>query len=230
MNLVEKAKGRTACPTSRIEAYPPTSLPWEFRTGETLFKVNSAGESPIDPIFLIAPHSSRPGTKKSLRWADANMDLSMEQFHSSRSLNHKETAEVAAIGVTSKEHGVRVEAPKMLWADSVSTTYLIYCIPYVPIGLHIPKEECGSDEMRYSFRDMKSHQVIRRRDTTFVDLIYGARAQVGAQIRVRGPKTVGASRIVKDQMKNTLKMEHPPRREAPRLHMYEDPPESLGLR
>lgn len=47
----------------------------------------SAGESPIDPIFLIAPHSSRPGTKKSLRWADANLDLSTEQFHSSRSLN-----------------------------------------------------------------------------------------------------------------------------------------------
>ncbi|CAI9282674.1 unnamed protein product [Lactuca saligna] len=47
----------------------------------------SAGESPIDPIFLIAPHSSRPGTKKSLRWADANLDLSTEQFHSSLSLN-----------------------------------------------------------------------------------------------------------------------------------------------
>lgn len=47
----------------------------------------SAGESPIDPIFFIAPHSSRPGTKKSLRWADANLDLSTEQFHSSRSLN-----------------------------------------------------------------------------------------------------------------------------------------------
>ncbi|GKA35571.1 hypothetical protein Tco_0722062, partial [Tanacetum coccineum] len=47
----------------------------------------SAGESPIDPIFLIAPHILRPGTKKSLRWADANLDLSMEQFHSSRSLN-----------------------------------------------------------------------------------------------------------------------------------------------
>ncbi|GKC64119.1 retrovirus-related pol polyprotein from transposon TNT 1-94, partial [Tanacetum coccineum] len=54
--------------------------------------------------------------------------------------------------------GIRVEAPKMLWADSVSTTYLIYRIPYFPIGLRIPEEECGSDEMRYSFRDTKSHQ------------------------------------------------------------------------
>ncbi|GJV52078.1 hypothetical protein Tco_1447819 [Tanacetum coccineum] len=36
---------------------------------------------------------------------------------------------------------IRVEAPKMLWADSVSTTYLIYRIPYVPIGLRIPEEE-----------------------------------------------------------------------------------------
>ncbi|GJZ12985.1 retrovirus-related pol polyprotein from transposon TNT 1-94 [Tanacetum coccineum] len=36
---------------------------------------------------------------------------------------------------------IRVEAPKMLWADSVSTAYLIYRIPYVPIGLRIPEEE-----------------------------------------------------------------------------------------
>ncbi|GJU68839.1 hypothetical protein Tco_1255098 [Tanacetum coccineum] len=35
----------------------------------------------------------------------------------------------------------RAEAPKMLWADSVSTTYLIYRIPYVPIGLRILEEE-----------------------------------------------------------------------------------------
>ncbi|GKF18078.1 hypothetical protein Tco_0062996 [Tanacetum coccineum] len=108
--------------------------------------------------------------------------------------------------------GLRAEAPKILWADSVSTTYLIYRIPYVMIGLHIPEEEwrgkdtslahlkvfgcdsfvkvkdvcgeamkctfigSGSDEMRYSFRDTKSHQVIRSRDITFVDSIYGARS------------------------------------------------------
>ncbi|GKF42378.1 hypothetical protein Tco_0125720 [Tanacetum coccineum] len=34
----------------------------------------------------------------------------------------------------------------------------------------------GSDEVRYSFWDMKSHRVIRSRDITFVDLIYGARS------------------------------------------------------
>ncbi|GJW53653.1 hypothetical protein Tco_0097738 [Tanacetum coccineum] len=107
--------------------------------------------------------------------------------------------------------GLRAEAPKILWADSVSTTYLIYRIPYLPIGLRILEEEwrrkdtslthlkvfgcdsfvkvkdvCGeamkctfigsdSDEVRYSFRDTKSHQVIRNRDITFVDSIYGAR-------------------------------------------------------
>ncbi|GKD68434.1 hypothetical protein Tco_1322524 [Tanacetum coccineum] len=43
-------------------------------------------------------------------------------------------------------------------------------------------------------------------------------AQVEAQIRVRGPKAVGASRIVEDQMKKTLKIEHSLRRKAPRLH------------
>ncbi|GKD07978.1 retrovirus-related pol polyprotein from transposon TNT 1-94, partial [Tanacetum coccineum] len=71
--------------------------------------------------------------------------------------------------------GIRVEAPKMLWADSVSMTYLIYRIPYVPIGLRIPEEECISDEVRYSFWDTKSHQVIRSRDITIVDSIYGTR-------------------------------------------------------
>ncbi|GKD51472.1 retrovirus-related pol polyprotein from transposon TNT 1-94 [Tanacetum coccineum] len=84
-----------------------------------------------------------------------------------------------------KSTGLRIETPKILWSDSVSTTYLIYRIPYVPIGLHIPKEEhlkvfgcdsfvkvkdvcreamkctfigSGSDAMRYSLRDTKSHQ------------------------------------------------------------------------
>nr|GEW24330.1 retrovirus-related Pol polyprotein from transposon TNT 1-94 [Tanacetum cinerariifolium] len=33
----------------------------------------------------------------------------------------------------------------------------------------------NSDEMRYNFQDTKSHQVIRSRDITFVDSIYGAR-------------------------------------------------------
>ncbi|GKC96803.1 retrovirus-related pol polyprotein from transposon TNT 1-94 [Tanacetum coccineum] len=32
----------------------------------------------------------------------------------------------------------------------------------------------GSDEMRYNFRDTKSHRVIQSRDITFVDSIYGA--------------------------------------------------------
>ncbi|GJX02681.1 hypothetical protein Tco_0188597 [Tanacetum coccineum] len=52
----------------------------------------------------------------------------------------------------------------------------------------------------------------------------------GSSDKSEGPKIVGASRIVKDQMKNTLKMKHSPRREAPRLHRYEDPPENPGLR
>ncbi|GJW19859.1 hypothetical protein Tco_0027295 [Tanacetum coccineum] len=66
--------------------------------------------------------------------------------------------------------GLHSEAPKMLWADSVSTTYLIYRIPYVPIGLCIPEEECGSDEMKYSFRDMKSHQPIQKSQVVLVDI------------------------------------------------------------
>ncbi|GJS30756.1 hypothetical protein Tco_0491376 [Tanacetum coccineum] len=37
--------------------------------------------------------------------------------------------------------GIRAEAPKMLWADSVSTADLIYRIPYFLIGLRIPEDE-----------------------------------------------------------------------------------------
>nr|GEU86275.1 retrovirus-related Pol polyprotein from transposon TNT 1-94 [Tanacetum cinerariifolium] len=37
--------------------------------------------------------------------------------------------------------GIHAEALKILWEDSVSTTYLINRIPYVLIGLHIPEEE-----------------------------------------------------------------------------------------
>ncbi|GKA06930.1 retrovirus-related pol polyprotein from transposon TNT 1-94 [Tanacetum coccineum] len=80
----------------------------------------------------------------------------------------------------------------------------------------------GSDEMGYRFWDLKSHKVVRSRDVTFnEDSLYGAKAETNF---------MGASRIVEDQTKKTLKTEHPLRREAPRLHSYEDPPESPGLR
>nr|GEZ36166.1 retrovirus-related Pol polyprotein from transposon TNT 1-94 [Tanacetum cinerariifolium] len=55
------------------------------------------------------------------------------------------TAAGVAVGLMqtfrAKSTGLRAEAPKMLWADSVSTAYLIYCIPYVPKGLRILEEE-----------------------------------------------------------------------------------------
>ncbi|GKC80068.1 retrovirus-related pol polyprotein from transposon TNT 1-94, partial [Tanacetum coccineum] len=63
---------------------------------------------------------------------------------------------------------IHVEASKMLWADSVK-------------GVCGEAMKCtfigsGSDEMRYSFWDTKSHQVIRSRDITFVDSIKGSRS------------------------------------------------------
>ncbi|GJU66025.1 retrovirus-related pol polyprotein from transposon TNT 1-94 [Tanacetum coccineum] len=96
----------------------------------------------------------------------------------------------------------------------------------------------GSYEMGYRFWDSKSHKVVQSIDVTFnKDSLYGAKVatdssnltkanqkdQVGAQIWVRGPKTIRASRIVEDQIKKTLKIEHPSRREVSRLHSYEDP-------
>ncbi|GJY29127.1 retrovirus-related pol polyprotein from transposon TNT 1-94 [Tanacetum coccineum] len=121
-------------------------------------------------------------------------------------------AEILSRTFRAKSTGIRAQAPKMLWAYSVSTTYLIYRIPYILIGLRIPEEEwrgkdtslvhlkvfgcdsfvtvkdvCGKvmkctfisnglDEVRYSFWDTKSHPIIRSRDITFVDSIYGARS------------------------------------------------------
>nr|GEY04022.1 retrovirus-related Pol polyprotein from transposon TNT 1-94 [Tanacetum cinerariifolium] len=63
-----------------------------------------------------------------------------------------------------REHEASYRGSEDVMADSVSTTYLIYCIPYV-------KDVCGkamkctfigndSDEVRYNFQDTKSHQVI----------------------------------------------------------------------
>ncbi|GJY82038.1 retrovirus-related pol polyprotein from transposon TNT 1-94 [Tanacetum coccineum] len=70
-------------------------------------------------------------------------------FHNVR--EDKETTSMSCGSLVSAERlsrtfraestGLRAEAPNMLWADSVSTTYLIYHIPYVSIGLRIPEEE-----------------------------------------------------------------------------------------
>ncbi|GKE72749.1 retrovirus-related pol polyprotein from transposon TNT 1-94 [Tanacetum coccineum] len=105
----------------------------------------------------------------------------------------------------------------------------------------------GSDEMRYSFPDTKSHQVIRSRDITFVDPIYEARSATDSssltkpiqKIQVvlvdisenlaENDSIIAEHELMEDQMKNTLKTENPPRREAPRLHRYEDLPESPRL-
>nr|GEV57505.1 retrovirus-related Pol polyprotein from transposon TNT 1-94 [Tanacetum cinerariifolium] len=82
-----------------------------------------------------------------------------------------------------KSMGIRAEAPKMLWEDSVSTTYLIYHIPYVSIGLRIPKEEWRGKDTNLAhlkLSETKSHQVIRSRDITFVDSIYIARSVINS--------------------------------------------------
>ncbi|GKA42037.1 hypothetical protein Tco_0734697, partial [Tanacetum coccineum] len=123
--------------------------------------------------------------------------------------NVKEDKKTAQRLEQSKEHGASCRGSKDVMG---STTYLIYRIPYVLLGLRIPDEEwrrkdtslanlkvfgydsfvkvkdvceeamkctfigSGTDEVRYSFQDTKSHQVIRSRDITFVDSIYEARS------------------------------------------------------
>ncbi|GKC55698.1 retrovirus-related pol polyprotein from transposon TNT 1-94 [Tanacetum coccineum] len=71
----------------------------------------------------------------------------------------KETTETAA--------GVTVEASKMLWADSVSTAYLIYRILYVPIGLRIPEEEWrGKDTSLTHLKVFGCDSFVKNSDTS----------------------------------------------------------------
>ncbi|GKB44148.1 retrovirus-related pol polyprotein from transposon TNT 1-94 [Tanacetum coccineum] len=131
--------------------------------------------------------------------------------------------------------GLRAEAPKMLWADSVKDV----------CGDAMKCTFIGSDsnEMRYSFRDTKSHQKsqvvlvdipenLAENDNIVAEL--GLSSEItqspgGSSDMSEGFENSGSLEIVEDHMKKTLKTEHPPRREAPRLHMYEDPLESPGL-
>ncbi|GKA09278.1 retrovirus-related pol polyprotein from transposon TNT 1-94 [Tanacetum coccineum] len=178
--------------------------------------------------------------------------------------------------------GLRVEASKMLWADSVSTTYLIYRIPYVSMWVKDVCEEAMKctfignflDKIQYSFQNTKSHHVIRSRDITFIDSIHGARSVTDSSSLTKliqksqmvlvdipddlvendsivvehglsseitqspgrssdkseGSEDSGSFEDSENQMNNTLKTEHPPRREALTLHRYKYPPESPGLR
>ncbi|GJV83806.1 retrovirus-related pol polyprotein from transposon TNT 1-94 [Tanacetum coccineum] len=55
---------------------------------------------------------------------------------------------------------LRAEAPKMLWADSISTTYLIYHIPYILIGLRIPDEEWSVTDSSSLMKPIHKSQVV----------------------------------------------------------------------
>ncbi|GKC75035.1 hypothetical protein Tco_1125809, partial [Tanacetum coccineum] len=122
---------------------------------------------------------------------------------------------------------IRVEDPKMLWADSVSMVYLIYRIPYILIGLRIPEEEWqGKDTSLAHLKataQMKCYKAFGIRRVTRL-----SEAEI-SHLWTRFIEPIGALRTVEDQMKNSLKMKHPLRREVLRLHRYEDLLESPGL-
>ncbi|GJW15276.1 hypothetical protein Tco_0019409 [Tanacetum coccineum] len=121
--------------------------------------------------------------------------------------------------------GLHAEASKMLWADSVAAQ--MKCDTAFGIRRVTRLSEAEISYLWTRFMEPENDSIV-------------AEHRLGSEItpepdgelriQVRGPKTVGASRRVEDRMKNTLKTEHPLRREAPRLHRYEDPPESPGLR
>ncbi|GKD07032.1 hypothetical protein Tco_1186717, partial [Tanacetum coccineum] len=107
---------------------------------------------------LVVAHGNK---RRSLYMVEISTFVSKIFWESRRIFLHnvnedKETVEITA-GVTvetplrfgvverlsrtfrAESTGIRAEA--MLWADSVSTTYLIYRISYVLIGLRIPEDE-----------------------------------------------------------------------------------------
>ncbi|GJZ55995.1 retrovirus-related pol polyprotein from transposon TNT 1-94 [Tanacetum coccineum] len=106
----------------------------------------------------------------------------------------------------------------------------------------------GSDEMGYRFWDSKSHKVVRSRDVTFnEDSLYGAKAETDSSNLTKPNKKDQA--VLEDSPENlankSIVTEHglsskitqslvgssdASEGEAPRLHSYEDPPESPGLR
>ncbi|GKB05611.1 hypothetical protein Tco_0833806, partial [Tanacetum coccineum] len=68
---------------------------------------------------------------------------------------------------------------KMLWADSVSTAYLIYRIPYVPIGLHILEEEWQGKDTSLTHLKLSGYKEslsCPKQRYYFVDLIYEAKS------------------------------------------------------
>ncbi|GJU02655.1 retrovirus-related pol polyprotein from transposon TNT 1-94 [Tanacetum coccineum] len=170
-------------------------------------------------------------TLKDVRWFG---EVKEAFLHNVR--EDKETAEVEA------------SSYRRLWP-------YIYCINiriYLATMILLSKTAAGvaignsSNEMRYNFRDTKSHQVIQSKDITFVDSVYEARyetisssltkpIQKSEVVLVDIPEnlvkndSIVSEHGLKDKMKRTLKTEHPPRREAPRLYSYEGPAESPGL-
>nr|GEV63572.1 retrovirus-related Pol polyprotein from transposon TNT 1-94 [Tanacetum cinerariifolium] len=143
--------------------------------------------------------------------------------------------------------GPRVEASKILWADSVSTANLIYRIPYFSIGLRIPEEEWqGKDtSLTQAAAQMKCDTAFGIRRVTKLseaeilhlwtqfmepenDSIvaeHGLSLEItqspgGSSDTSEGSENSRSFEDSRDQMKNTLKTEHPPRREALRLYRY----------
>ncbi|GJV10676.1 hypothetical protein Tco_1352217 [Tanacetum coccineum] len=111
-------------------------------------KVRLADDKTLDIASIgdvvLKTSFSTSWTLKDVRWFGEAEEAFLHNVR-----EDKETVEVGAIGIAvglmqtfrAESTGLRVEAPKMLWADSFSTAYLIYRIPYVPIGLRILEEE-----------------------------------------------------------------------------------------
>nr|GEV89892.1 retrovirus-related Pol polyprotein from transposon TNT 1-94 [Tanacetum cinerariifolium] len=143
------------------------------------------------------------------------------------------------MSIGAKRHGI----------GGVKEAYLVNRRPSVPLECQILKEEWQRKEvslahvkamtqMRWDIA-VRIRRVIRSSEVEMSHLMrtlykeprlivaeLGLSSKItqstgGSSDTSEGSKTVGTSRIVKDHMKKTLKMEHPSRREAPRLHRYE---------
>ncbi|GER39062.1 MORC family CW-type zinc finger protein 2B [Striga asiatica] len=71
VDVIEEPERQKRCKSIQIDRGRTSSKP--FLALSSVLGEGSAGETPIDQISFIAPHSSRPGTNQSLRWADARI-------------------------------------------------------------------------------------------------------------------------------------------------------------
>nr|GEV41534.1 hypothetical protein [Tanacetum cinerariifolium] len=129
--------------------------------------------------------------------------------------------------------GFHAEAPKMLWEDLVTIACLIYYIPYVLIELRIPEEEWQGKDTSLAYLKILGYEEspgYQKQRYYIYGLDLRSQSMGWSSDTSEGSENSGSFKDSQRSDEKDLKTEHPPRREAPRLHGFEGPAESPRLR